>query len=88
MSLLPEINIKEDIHEKIKPILYLNRNSIIDLSFLKKIKIRSKNDRNAKRIILKKNLSDRFFDKSDFVYSKLPSIQNITLAKSKEKLKE
>ena len=88
VSLLPEINIKEDLHEKIKPILYLNRNSIIDLSFLKKIKIRSKNDRNAKRIILKKNLSDRFFDKSDFVYSKLPSIQNITLAKSKEKLKE
>ena len=87
IKFLPEINIKENLTQKMKPIIYLNRNSLIDLSFIKNIKMRSKNDRNAKRLILKKNLSDRFFDKSDFSYNKLPSLQSITLSKKMEKLK-
>ena len=65
----------------------MNRNSIIDLSFIKKYKINSKNDRNARRLIMKKNMSNMLYDKSDFSYSKLPSMQNITLSKKKEKLK-
>jgi hypothetical protein len=88
IKILPEINIKESLKERIKPIVFLNRNSIIDLSFIKKYKINSKNDRNAKRIIMKKNMSNMIYDsKPDFSHSKLPSLENITLSKKKEKLK-
>ena len=87
IKILPEINIRENLKERIKPIVFLNRNSIIDLSFIKKYKINSKNDRNARRLIMKKNMSNMLYDKSDFSYSKLPSMQNITLSKKKEKLK-
>ena len=86
IKFLPEINIKENLSQRIKPIIYLNRNSIIDLSFLKNFKINSKNNRNAKRLIERKNMKDRFFDQSDFSYPKLPSLQSISLSKRREKL--
>ena len=34
-KLLPEINIKQNLIQRIKPIVFLNRNSIIDLSFIR-----------------------------------------------------
>ena len=85
-KIFPEINIKENLSQRIKPIVFLNRNSVIDLSFIRN-NIRSKNDRNARGIIRKKKLEKMMFDKSDFSFSKLPNLQSITLSKKKEQLK-
>ena len=85
-KLLPEINIKQNLIQRIKPIVFLNRNSIIDLSFIRN-NIKSKNDKNAIGIIQKKNLADMMFDKSDLSFNKIPNMESITLSKKKEQLK-
>ena len=62
----------------------------MDLSFLKKTEIKSKNERNAKILIRKGNINNILFEKSDLTSLsniKLPSLENITLSKRKEKLK-
>ena len=90
INILKKRNVENYLKRKIKPILFLNRNSVIDLSFLRKKEIKSDNDRNAKILIRKKNFSNMLFDKSDLTYlsnSKLPSLESITLSKKKEELK-
>ena len=90
INILKKRNVENYLKRKIKPILFLNRNSVIDLSFFKKKGIKSNNDRNAKLLIRKKNFSNMLFDKSDLTYlsnSKLPSLESITLSKKKEELK-
>ena len=90
INILKKRNVENYLKRKIKPILFLNRNSVIDLSFLRKKEIKSNNDRNAKILIRKKNFSNMLFDKSDLTYlsnSKLPSLESITLSKKKEELK-
>ena len=93
IKLLKEFDIKNNLSQKIKPILFLNRNSIMDLSFIKKNQIKSKNERNAKRLIMKRNMSemyDALYNESDLTksnQSELPTLQSITLSKRKEKLK-
>ena len=85
------IKIKDNLSKKIKSIIFLNRNSIIDLSYLKKNKIKSSYERNAKRIIFEKSLSDMLFDNSEisyFTHSKIPTLQSIKLSKKKENLKK
>jgi hypothetical protein len=65
----------------------------MDLSFIKKNQIKSKNERNAKRLIMKRNMSemyDALYNESDLTksnQSELPTLQSITLSKRKEKLK-
>ena len=89
-KILKRIRIKDNLSKKIKPIIFLNRHSIMDLSFLKKYEIKSKNERNAKRIILKKNLNNMLFDDSEISYltrSKIPTLHSIKLSKKKENLK-
>ena len=89
-NILKKRNVENYLKRKIKPILFLNRNSVIDLSFFKKKGIKSNNDRNAKLLIRKKNFSNMLFDKSDLTYlsnAKLPSLESITLSKKKEELK-
>ena len=90
INILKKRNVENYLKRKIKPILFLNRNSVIDLSFFKKKGIKSNNDRNAKILIRKKNFSNMLFDKSDLTYlsnTKLPSLESITLSKKKEELK-
>ena len=90
-KIIKRIKIRDNLSKKLKPIIFLNRHSVIDLSFLKKNEIKSKNERNAKRIILKKNLSDMLFDDSDISYltrSKIPSLHSIKLSRKKENLKK
>ena len=89
-NILKKRNIDNYLKRKIKPIIFLNRYSVMNLSDLKKNGIRSNNERNAKKLIRKKNLSDILFDKSDLTYlsnTKLPSLESLTLSKRKEELK-
>ena len=90
VNILRKRNLENDIRKRIKPIIFLNRNSVMDLSFLKKTEIKSKNERNAKILIRKGNINNILFEKSDLTSLsniKLPSLENITLSKRKEKLK-
>ena len=89
-NILKKRNIDNYLKRKIKPIIFLNRYSVMNLSDLKKNGIKSNNERNAKKLIRKKNLSDILFDKSDLTYlsnTKLPSLESLTLSKRKEELK-
>ena len=89
-NILKKRNIDNYLKRKIKPIIFLNRYSVMNLSDLKKNGIRANNERNAKKLIRKKNLSDILFDKSDLTYlsnTKLPSLESLTLSKRKEELK-
>ena len=90
VNILRKRNLENNIRKRIKPIIFLNRNSVMDLSFLKKTEIKSKNERNAKILIRKSNINNILFEKSDLTSLsniKLPSLENITLSKRKEKLK-
>ena len=90
INILKKRNIDNYLKRKIKPIIFLNRYSVMNLSDLKKNGIRANNERNAKKLIRKKNLSDILFDKSDLTYlsnTKLPSLESLTLSKRKEELK-
>ena len=90
MNILRKRNLENNIRKRIKPIIFLNRNTVMDLSFLKKTEIKSKNERNAKILIRKGNINNILFEKSDLTSLsniKLPSLENITLSKRKEKLK-
>lgn len=90
VNILRKRNLENNIRKRIKPIIFLNRNSVMDLSFLKKTEIKSKNERNAKILIRKRNINNILFEKSDLTSLsniKLPSLENITLSKRKEKLK-
>ena len=90
VNILRKRNLENDIRKRIKPIIFLNRNFVMDLSFLKKTEIKSKNERNAKILIRKSNINNILFEKSDLTSLsniKLPSLENITLSKRKEKLK-
>ena len=90
VNILRKRNLENDIRKRIKPIIFLNRNFVMDLSFLKKTEIKSKNERNAKILIRKRNINNILFEKSDLTSLsniKLPSLENITLSKRKEKLK-
>ena len=90
VNILRKRNFENNIRKRIKPIIFLNRNSVMDLSFLKKTEIKSKNERNAKILIRKRNINNILFEKSDLTSLsniKLPSLENITLSKRKEKLK-
>ena len=90
VNILRKRNLENDIRKRIKPIIFLNRNFVMDLSFLKKTEIKSKNERNAKILIRKGNINNILFEKSDLTSLsniKLPSLENITLSKRKEKLK-
>ena len=90
MNILRKRNLEKKIRKRIKPIIFLNRNFVMDLSFLKKTEIKSKNERNAKILIRKGNINNILFEKSDLTSLsniKLPSLENITLSKRKEKLK-
>ena len=90
INILKKRNIDNYLKRKIKPIIFLNRYSVMNLSDLKKNGIKSNNERNAKKLIRKKNLSDILFDKSDLTYlsnTKLPSLESLTLSKRKEELK-
>jgi hypothetical protein len=90
INILKKRNVENYLKRKIKPIIFLNRYSIMNLSYLKKNGIKSNNERNAKILIRKKNLSDILFDKSDLTYlsnTKLPSLESLTLSKRKEELK-
>ena len=90
INILKKRNVENYLKRKIKPIIFLNRYSVMNLSDLKKNGIRSNNERNAKKLIRKKNLSDILFDKSDLTYlsnTKLPSLESLTLSKRKEELK-
>ena len=90
VNILRKRNLENDIRKRIKPIIFLNRNFVMDLSFLKKTEIKSKNERNAKILIRKGNINNILFEKSDLTSLsniKLPSLKNITLSKRKEKLK-
>ena len=86
-----ELNIKERLGRRIKPIVFLNRNSIKDLSFIKNIHIKSKNYRASKKMVTKKNVDDVIFDELknvSFINStRLPSLQSITLSKQREHLR-
>lgn len=90
INILKKRNVENYLKRKIKPIIFLNRYSVMNLSDLKKNGIKSNNERNAKKLIRKKNLSDILFDKSDLTYlsnTKLPSLESLTLSKRKEELK-
>ena len=90
INILKKRNVENYLKRKIKPIIFLNRYSVMNLSDLKKNGIRANNERNAKKLIRKKNLSDILFDKSDLTYlsnTKLPSLESLTLSKRKEELK-
>ena len=90
VNILRKRNLENNIRKRIKPIIFLNRNTVMDLSFLKKTEIKSKNERNAKILIRKRNINNILFEKSDLTSLsniKLPSLENITLSKRKEKLK-
>ena len=90
VNILRKRNLENNIRKRIKPIIFLNRNFVMDLSFLKKTEIKSKNERNAKILIRKRNINNILFEKSDLTSLsniKLPSLENITLSKRKEKLK-
>ena len=90
VNILRKRNLENNIRKRIKPIIFLNRNSVMGLSFLKKTEIKSKNERNAKILIRKSNINNILFEKSDLTSLsniKLPSLENITLSKRKEKLK-
>ena len=90
VNILRKRNLENNIRKRIKPIIFLNRNTVMDLSFLKKTEIKSKNERNAKILIRKSNINNILFEKSDLTSLsniKLPSLENITLSKRKEKLK-
>ena len=90
INILKKRNVENYLKRKIKPIIFLNRYSVMNLSDLKKNGIKSNNERNAKKLIKKKNLSDILFDKSDLTYlsnTKLPSLESLTLSKRKEELK-
>ena len=90
VNILRKRNLENNIRKRIKPIIFLNRNSVMDLSFLKKTEIKSKNERNAKILIRKRNINNILFEKSDLTSLsniKLPSLENIALSKRKEKLK-
>ena len=90
INILKKRNVENYLKRKIKPIIFLNRYSVMNLSDLKKNGIKSNNERNAKKLIRKKNLSDILFDKSDLIYlsnTKLPSLESLTLSKRKEELK-
>ena len=90
INILKKRNVENYLKTKIKPIIFLNRYSVMNLSDLKKNGIKSNNERNAKKLIRKKNLSDILFDKSDLTYlsnTKLPSLESLTLSKRKEELK-
>ena len=90
INILKKRNVENYLRRKIKPIIFLNRYSVMNLSDLKKNGIKSNNERNAKKLIRKKNLSDILFDKSDLTYlsnTKLPSLESLTLSKRKEELK-
>ena len=90
VNILRKRNLENNIRKRIKPIIFLNRNFVMDLSFLKKTEIKSKNERNAKILIRKGNINNILFEKSDLTSLsniKLPSLENITLSKRKEKLK-
>ena len=90
VNILRKRNLENNIRKRIKPIIFLNRNFVMDLSFLKKTEIKSKNERNAKILIRKRNINNILFEKSDLTSLsniKLPSLKNITLSKRKEKLK-
>ena len=90
INILKKRNVENYLKRKIKPIIFLNRYSVKNLSDLKKNGIKSNNERNAKKLIRKKNLSDILFDKSDLIYlsnTKLPSLESLTLSKRKEELK-
>ena len=86
-----ELNIKERLGRRIKPIVFLNRNSIKDLSFIKNIHLKSKNYRASKKMVTKKNVDDVIFDELknvSFINStRLPSLQSITLSKQREHLR-
>ena len=90
VNILRKRNLENNIRKRIKPIIFLNRNTVMDLSFLKKTEIKSKNERNAKILIRKRNINNILLEKSDLTSLsniKLPSLENITLSKRKEKLK-
>ena len=90
INILKKRNVENYLKRKIKPIIFLNRYSVMNLSDLKKNGIKSNNERNARKLIRKKNLSDILFDKSDLTYlsnTKLPSLESLTLSKRKEELK-
>ena len=90
INILKKRNVENYLKRKIKPIIFLNRYSVMNLSDLKKNGIKSNNERNAKKLIRKKKLSNLLFDKSDLTYlsnSKLPSLESLTLSKRKEELK-
>ena len=90
INIFKKKNVENYLKRKIKPIIFLNRYSVMNLSYLKKNGIKSNNERNAKILIRKKNLSDILFDKSDLAYlsnTKLPSLESLTLSKRKEELK-